>query len=182
MPFWFWNRLQSPSLKWPLLFWSLSVAGRSQFWLHVGTVSLTCFSLLFIITVIHNGLPQRTLPLCQTLKLKCLCSVERQSDPAHLWMTASKKRLTHPFPDSGHSQTGFVRLKALFTLLSHCLSLIFPDWLASQEYQGSWLAKPNVLLSPSFLCSPHDRPINQEMRRWGKEYDFIWKASRYRRY
>ena len=32
---------------------------RSQFCLHIGTVSLTLAA--FVITVIHNGLPQRTL-------------------------------------------------------------------------------------------------------------------------
>ena len=44
---------------------------RSQFWLHVGPVSLTCFCCFIII---QNGLPQRILPLCLTVKLKCLCS------------------------------------------------------------------------------------------------------------
>ena len=36
------------------------------------------FDLLFIafvIIIIQNGLPQKILPLCLTVKLKCLCSV-----------------------------------------------------------------------------------------------------------
>ena len=31
-----------------------------------------------------------------------------------------------------------------------------------------------LLLSPSSL---HDRPVNQEMGCWGKEYDYIWPAE-----
>ena len=48
------------------------VAGKSQFWLCWNC----CFDLLFIAIVIiitQNGLPQRILPLCLTVKLKCLC-------------------------------------------------------------------------------------------------------------
>lgn len=33
-------------------------------------------------------------------------------------------------------------------------------------------------LSPSLLCSQHDRPINWESKYWGKEYNFIRKAGR----
>ena len=42
---------------------STGVAGKSQFWLHVGTVSLTCFFVVFV-TITGNGLLQRILPLC----------------------------------------------------------------------------------------------------------------------
>ena len=31
-------------------------------------------SVTFVTVVTHNGLPQRILPLCLTVKLKCLCS------------------------------------------------------------------------------------------------------------
>ena len=31
-------------------------------------------SVAFVIIITHNGLPQRILPLCLTIKLKCLCS------------------------------------------------------------------------------------------------------------
>ena len=37
---------------------------RSQFWLYVETISLTCFFVAFVITIIDNGLPQKTLPVC----------------------------------------------------------------------------------------------------------------------
>ena len=50
------------------------VTGESQFWLHVKTVSLICFPFFFVIIMTHNGLPQRILPLCLTVKLTCLCS------------------------------------------------------------------------------------------------------------
>ena len=39
------------------------------------------FGLLFVavvIIIIHNGLPQRILPLCLTVKLKCFCSAQRE--------------------------------------------------------------------------------------------------------
>ena len=46
---------------------------RSQFWLHVGTVS-SWLAFHFVIIIIQNGLLQRILPLCLTIKLNCLCS------------------------------------------------------------------------------------------------------------
>ena len=33
----------------------------------------------FVIIIIHNVLPQGTLPLCQDVKLKCLCSAHRET-------------------------------------------------------------------------------------------------------
>ena len=42
--------------------------------------------------------------------------------------------------------------------------------------------KKVMLLSPSLLCSQHDRPINWESKYWGKEYNFIRKAGRPRRW
>ena len=35
---------------------------------------LDLLSIAFVIIILHNGLPQRILPLCLTVKLKCLCS------------------------------------------------------------------------------------------------------------
>ena len=37
-------------------------------------------------------------------------------------------------------------------------------------------------LRPSSCCLLHDRPINQEVSHLGKNDDFIWKASRLRRW
>ena len=67
-----------------------------------------CFPLLLFtkrILSIHNGLimPRGTLPLCLNVKLKCLCS-GKHPHPVHLWMAASKKKLTHPLPEAGHSR------------------------------------------------------------------------------
>ena len=53
---------------------------------------------------------------------------------------------------------------------------------ASHKQQGSQLAQPNLLPSPSSLCLPHNWPINREARCWGKEYDFIRKVGRPRRW
>ena len=37
----------------------------------------------------------------------------RQPDPAHLWMAAEKKKLTHTLTEAGHSRRCFARLIAL---------------------------------------------------------------------
>ena len=69
------------------------------------------FSFAFVIIIIQNVLPQRILPLCLTVELKCLFSAHREIIwPCHLWIAARKKRLTHPFPEAGCSQTRFTRL------------------------------------------------------------------------
>ena len=48
-----------------------------------------------VIVIIHNGWPQRTLPLGLTVKLKCLCWAHREILwPPKLWMAAGKKRWT----------------------------------------------------------------------------------------
>ena len=52
-----------------------SVVEKKTFCLHVGTISL---DLLFVAVVIIRRLPQRTLSLCLTVKLKCLCSAHRE--------------------------------------------------------------------------------------------------------
>ena len=49
----------------------ISATWKSQFRLfQARSVSLVTF----VIIISHNGLPQRLLPLCLTVKLKCLCS------------------------------------------------------------------------------------------------------------
>ena len=88
--------------------WAPTVTGKSQLWLHVGSVSftLTFDSRLLLFTKrirsIHNGLPQGALPFCLNVKPKCLCS-GKHLDPVHLWMATKKKKLTHPLPEAGHS-------------------------------------------------------------------------------
>ena len=100
--------------------------------------------LLFVavIIIIHNGLPQRTLPLCLTVGLKRLCSSHREIiDPAHLWMATGKKRLACPFPEAGHSQKCFARLKTFFNLLPHCLSLSSLSFDFSYLLPSLWFYK-----------------------------------------
>ena len=116
------------------------VAEKNQVWL--------CWNwfidLLFVavIIIIHNGLPQRTLPLCLTVGLKRLCSSHREIiDPAHLWMATGKKRLAPPFPEAGHSQKCFVRLKTFFNLLPHCLSLSSLSFDFSYSLLSLWFYK-----------------------------------------
>ena len=52
----------------------------------------------FVIIIIHNGLPQGNLPLCLNVKLKCLCSVHRETTSPHppVDVSRKKKKLTHP--------------------------------------------------------------------------------------
>ena len=84
-----------------------SVTGKSQFWLHVGSVSLTLTLLFiaFVIIIIHNGLPQGNLPLCLNVKLSAFVQLTgRLSNPAHLWVAVDKKKLTHPLPNAGQAR------------------------------------------------------------------------------
>ena len=67
---------------------------------------LNFFFVVFLIAIIHNVLPQRTLPLCLTVKVPLFSS---QGDK----LTCEKKSLTYHFPEADHSQRCFVRLKAL---------------------------------------------------------------------
>ena len=87
----------------------------------------------FIITVMHNGLPQRTQPLCLTVKQKCLVSSQRD----RLTLPCEKKISTYPFPEADHSWRCFASLKflslyfptaspslfCLLTLVPKCFSL-----------------------------------------------------------
>ena len=82
------------------------------------------FDLLFIafvITIIYNSLPQRTLPLCLTVKLKCLCLAHRKI----IWPCppVKKKRLTHPFQRLVIPLEMFCKTEDPFTLFPHCVSL-----------------------------------------------------------
>ena len=83
---------------------------------------LNFFFVVFLIAIIHNVLPQRTLPLCLTVKVPLFSS---QGDK----LTCEKKSLTYHFPEADHSQRCFVRLKALW--------LYFPT--SSPLYSAFWL-------------------------------------------
>ena len=113
------------------------------------------FDLLFIafvITIIYNSLPQRTLPLCLTVKLKCLCLAHRKI----IWPCppVKKKRLTHPFQRLALPRDVQQVWTPLFTLLPHCLSLsillsdffsllLFSLWL----YERTWHPEPTRWLA-----------------------------------
>ena len=62
------------------------------------------------------------------------------------------------------------------------LATMFPDrdWLAKSSKPPGWLAK---FVTESKLTLLATRQANEsEMRCWGKEYDFIWKAGRLRKW
>ena len=63
-----------------------TITGRSQYWLHAGSVSLTIAIHCFC---------QGTLPLCMNVKVTFLQLTGRQSDPHQLWMAAEKKKWTN---------------------------------------------------------------------------------------
>ena len=105
------------------------VEGKSQFWFHVGPVSLTCFLLLlllqsYIMVCLTEACPSGWL-------LKCLCSAHREI----IWLfplgNCCRKEETNIFlPEGWLSYDCFVRWMDLFTLLSHNISLsILPFFL-----------------------------------------------------
>ena len=72
--FFFFSLPLAPSLTQVLKWETSCVAGRKP----ILTPCWNCFSdllfIAFVIIIIQNGLPQRILTLCLTIKLKCLCS------------------------------------------------------------------------------------------------------------
>ena len=75
-----WEGVQSPSEAGP--HWvpgGPTAVAKSQSCLHAETASLTWVPLLLLLLAHMMGLPQRTLPLCLTVKLKNLFQ-----DPVHL--------------------------------------------------------------------------------------------------
>ena len=117
------------------------VTGKNKMWLHVGSVSFTltfasrCFCSLKEYCLYCNGLPQGNLPLCLNVKPKCLCSGKHPA-PAHLWMAARKKELTHPLPEAGHSRRC---LQDLMVFL-----LYFPTSSPSLFYKRNWHPEPRL--------------------------------------
>ena len=57
--------------------------------------SFDLLSFAFVVIIIQNGLPQRILPLCLTVKVLWV------QNPVHLYV-AGKKKLTHPLPEACH--------------------------------------------------------------------------------
>ena len=69
----------------------------------------------------------------------------------------------------------------------HLVVPLSPSGLSLRPGAHPWrlsfsLPTPTLLPTPSSLCSPRDRSINRETRCWGKEGDFIRKASSLRRW
>ena len=64
---------------------------KNTFWLHVGTVSLDLLFVAVVIIIRHKSLPQRTLTLCLMVKLKCLCSAQREIIWPSLTLNVCKK-------------------------------------------------------------------------------------------
>ena len=90
-----------------------------------------------VIVIIHNGWPQRTLPLSLTVQLKCLCWAHRQILwPPNLWVVAGKKRWTQKagcpwdvlqdgWPFLPYFPTASPSWSSLLTLFPHCFFLYF---------------------------------------------------------
>ena len=75
----------------------------------------------FVITMIYNDLPQRTLTPSLTVALKHICSWQRDNLTLS---TCEKKKLKHLFPEAGLEM--FCKTEDLFILLPQCLSSILP--------------------------------------------------------
>ena len=85
--------------------------------------------------------------------MACLREPCPSASPAHLWMAAKKKKLTHPLTEAGRSRRCFARLMALllyfltaspslfclFTLLPHRLSLSDSIKETGVQTQRRWL-------------------------------------------
>ena len=119
-------------------FWEWEiVAGRSQFWLHIGSSFFDLLFIAFVITIIHTDLPPKTLSLCLFVKLKSLCSAHRESDCPPVNSYNKKKKLIHHFqrftlsgdllqdcrPFLLHFFTASPSLFCLLTSVPHCFSL-----------------------------------------------------------
>ena len=85
-----------------------------------------CFSLLLLLLSYRMACLGEPCPSAVQL-------TGRSSDPAHLWMAARKKQLTHPLTEAGRSRRCFARLMALLLYsLTASPSLILFKKLASR--------------------------------------------------
>ena len=99
--------------------------------LHFGNGFFDLLFIAFATIIIQNGLPQRILPLCLTVKLSALVQ-----NSVHLQMAARK--LTHPPALSMPFQDIFVRLNGLFTL--------FPHSPPSLIHKRTWHSDPDKMV------------------------------------
>ena len=106
-----------------------------------------CVSLAaFVIVITHNGLLQRILPLCLTLKVKCLCSETHPS-------VDGKKEETNTAPSQRLAILGDIcKIKYLFTLfhLPHLWSMKEPGIQTPTRWLYGDISLPSSL-SAGFL-------------------------------
>ena len=123
----------------------LFVTEKNKIWLHVGLVLLTSSSHCFLFTKrilsIHNDLPRGTLALCLNVKPKCLFSW-RHLGPAHLWIAARKKTLTHLL--HSHSQAGHSGKYLNARLMTFLLCFLTPP--PSPIYKRTWHPDPFMMV------------------------------------
>ena len=98
-----------------------TITGRSQYWLHAGSVSLTIAIHCFC---------QGTLPLCMKVKVAFFQLTGRQSDPHQLWMDAEKTKWTNTLL--------LYKINGLLTL--------FPCLLSSLFYKRTRHPDPNKMV------------------------------------
>ena len=124
-------------------FWEWEiVAGRSQFWLHIGSSFFDLLFIAFVITITHTDLPQKTLSLCLFVKLKSLCSAHRESDCPPVNSYSKKKKLIHHFQRFTLSGDVLQRLQTIFTSFLHCFSFsILPFDFSPSLFLSLWLYK-----------------------------------------
>ena len=129
-------------------------AGRSQFWLHVENYFFNLLFIAVVIIIVHAGLPQRTLPLCLTIKLKCLCSAHSEIFRPCPFVSCYKKGdINPPLLKAGPSgdvvqdwrsfllflPTASPSVFCLLTLVPHCFSLWF--------YKRTWNPDPQKMVT-----------------------------------
>ena len=128
------------------------------------------FGLLFVAVVIiitHNGLPQRILPLCLTVKLKCFCSAQREIIWTCLPVNSynKEKRWTHPFQRLAISGDVFQDWRSfhctsplplplfpltsslLFPLYSSVFLTLVPYCPSLWFYKRAWFPDPNKMVT-----------------------------------
>ena len=115
-----------------------NVARKSPFWLQVGSVTLTFASCCFCSLLVHNGLPQGTLPYCLNIKLKSFVQ-----DLVHLWMA------TDILQEIFARVMDFVGLPWWLSgkrLCLHCRRHCFDAWVAKIPWRRKW--QPTLVFLP----------------------------------
>ena len=118
----------------------------------------------FVIIIIHNGLPQGTLPLCLNVKLKCLCSAHKET----IWpgppVNGFRKEDINPSPPQCWPSQAKLTAFLLYFLTS-CPSLFYKSGIQTLVRWLFWdislpssqsAGFPNKVAIPCLNTSPPD--------------------------